>query len=283
MLSSDFDIIAITETWLKPSVQNNEFFDSSYLVYRCDRSEFNSLKCRGGGVLVAVKSKYKSECLQLLNCDHLEVVVVKIKINTITLFIFCIYIPSGSLINVYDSVISAIETFFETVNMCDNDLFLLLGDFNLPNCNWVSHGDFANVYVPISSGYISDFLNSLHSFGLFQINNSRNFMDRILDLAFVNRFEDFNINLNLFPLVKIDPFHVPFEISLNVNNTSSHYQMVNDMCYDFKQANFHSLNSFFLNLTWTNIFKNSSIDTIVENLYEMFSIGLDLFVKKKVS
>lgn len=91
--------------------------------------------------------KYKSKCFQLLNFDHLEVVVVKIKINTFTLYIFWIYILYGSLFNVYDSVISALYTFFETSNICDSDLFILLGDFNLQNCNWVSHCDFPNVYV----------------------------------------------------------------------------------------------------------------------------------------
>lgn len=124
LLSSDFDVIAITETWLKPTVLNNELFDSSYLVYRCDRSELNSLKCRGGGVLVAVKSKYKSECFQLLNFDHLEVVVVKIKINTLTLYIFCIYIYHPDLYSMFMIVLLVLWIHFLKQVICVTMIYL---------------------------------------------------------------------------------------------------------------------------------------------------------------
>ncbi len=50
-----YDIITITETWLKISHMNNEFISNSYIVFRKDRSESSIEAGRGGGVLIAVR------------------------------------------------------------------------------------------------------------------------------------------------------------------------------------------------------------------------------------
>ena len=49
ILSRDFDLRAITETWLSNSILNGEILPSNYTIYRRDRAS------RGGGVLLAVK------------------------------------------------------------------------------------------------------------------------------------------------------------------------------------------------------------------------------------
>ena len=59
--ASEFDVIALTETWLRDSVFDAEIFNNNYQVFRCDRSSSDSCKSRGGGVLIAVKSKFYSE------------------------------------------------------------------------------------------------------------------------------------------------------------------------------------------------------------------------------
>ena len=51
----DFDIIGISETWLKEDVSSSELFPSNFVVFRKDR-DFEILnKSRGGGVLLGVK------------------------------------------------------------------------------------------------------------------------------------------------------------------------------------------------------------------------------------
>lgn len=38
ILSSSYDIIILTETWLTPHIFNGELIDERYTVYRCDRN-----------------------------------------------------------------------------------------------------------------------------------------------------------------------------------------------------------------------------------------------------
>ena len=63
---SETDIIILNETWLKPSILNNEIMPNNlYKVFRCDRSNYthpmdpsnpNKFRKNGGGILIAIKS-----------------------------------------------------------------------------------------------------------------------------------------------------------------------------------------------------------------------------------
>lgn len=53
----NYDLIALTETWLTPQQLSNEYFCSDYVVFRCDRSSSTSNHLRAGGVLIAVPRK----------------------------------------------------------------------------------------------------------------------------------------------------------------------------------------------------------------------------------
>ena len=63
---SEPDIIILNETWLKPSILNNEIMPNNlYKVFRCDRSDYthpmdpsnpNRFRKNGGGILIAIKS-----------------------------------------------------------------------------------------------------------------------------------------------------------------------------------------------------------------------------------
>ena len=55
--SKQYDLIAITETWLNDSISNNELLPSDkYYIYRRDRE----LPSRGGGVMLAVGRSLQS-------------------------------------------------------------------------------------------------------------------------------------------------------------------------------------------------------------------------------
>lgn len=282
-MSSDYDIIALSETWLHSGVESKELFGDDYSVFRCDRSHLNSTKKRGGGVLIAIKSKFISDSISLVAFQSLEVVVVKVCIKSLTIFIICVYIPSPSPLNIYENFIVGLNSFFSSTKIGANGIILLLGDLNLFCCSWLPHDDFDNVFVPVSSGIFSNFIDNIQSLGLFQINNVLNHMDRLLDLAFVNILNDIQLQPCTFSLVKIDIFHVPFEILIEfpINNTTNNNN--DEMYFDLKKTDFKSLNIYFHNTTWDNLFTDSHIDNIVNNLYQVFDVGFELFVKKKKS
>ena len=68
LLQEDYDIIALTETWLVNEINNSEIFDKRYDVIRKDR---DNKKKRGGGVLLALKKNI-----------HFQVIYIYIMIKT---------------------------------------------------------------------------------------------------------------------------------------------------------------------------------------------------------
>lgn len=46
-----------------------------------------------------------------------------------------------------------------------------------------------------------------------------NFMDWLLDLAYVNSFNDVIITKSTIPLVSVDKIHVPYEVNFLFNST----------------------------------------------------------------
>lgn len=78
------DIIALTETWLHPNIQDNELFDQAnhFTVYRFDRDTRH-----GGGVLLAVRKEIPSSVVHLSN--NIETVWAVVQIAHQKLFWEC--------------------------------------------------------------------------------------------------------------------------------------------------------------------------------------------------
>ena len=55
---ADIDILFLTETWLDPSIDNEEVNIPGYYLLRLDRDR-SVCKSRGGGVCVYIRNKYK--------------------------------------------------------------------------------------------------------------------------------------------------------------------------------------------------------------------------------
>ncbi len=72
MYSADYDIVAITETWLNSTISSLEFLPYGYDIYRKDRDDRI-----GGGVLLAVRNTIAvKSCLDLPG----ETVAIEIKL-----------------------------------------------------------------------------------------------------------------------------------------------------------------------------------------------------------
>ena len=85
--SKDYDIIAITETWLSDNILDQEIIPTGYTIYRNDRSS------RGGGVMLAVKHSIPSHALNILMesktlCAHIG--------NENSISLCLVYIPPNS-------------------------------------------------------------------------------------------------------------------------------------------------------------------------------------------
>lgn len=122
------DLLAFTETWLHPDVNDNEIIpdNNSYNIYRNDRVDR-----RGGGVLLAVKKTLTS---YLINSNSaLEIVWVVIAVNSIKILTGVCYRPPDScstfVSELQDSIIKATQ-------LSNTNTIYLLGDFNFPLIDW---------------------------------------------------------------------------------------------------------------------------------------------------
>ena len=80
------DIIAITETWLKPDIPNSDIIPDYFSVYRKDRPGVE----RGGGVLIAVNNNLLSSVCTELDTEC-EILWVKIELTTAKDFHFGVF------------------------------------------------------------------------------------------------------------------------------------------------------------------------------------------------
>ena len=80
MLTNDYDIIALTKTWLNDTVFSAEFSSEDRLIYRKDRDRAITGKSQGGGVLIAIRNNYTVTELKLFN-DEQEAISVKVDLN----------------------------------------------------------------------------------------------------------------------------------------------------------------------------------------------------------
>ncbi|KAG8246961.1 hypothetical protein J6590_072964 [Homalodisca vitripennis] len=104
ILGEDFDLIALTETWLEPGISSSEIFDARYEVFRKDRDQMATGKGRGGGVLLAVHRRVSAVLMtHPLIADDLDLLLVRLTLPPPqgTVLVSLLYIPPGRSAHLY--------------------------------------------------------------------------------------------------------------------------------------------------------------------------------------
>ena len=93
LISSNYDILCLTETWLTSHVPDEAVFLKEFELHRADRHSV--AKTKHGGVLIAVKHKLNhSRCK--INFAHDGFICVSIDLAGTVLQICCIYYKTGA-------------------------------------------------------------------------------------------------------------------------------------------------------------------------------------------
>ncbi|RYE20091.1 MAG: hypothetical protein EOP45_11600, partial [Sphingobacteriaceae bacterium] len=174
------DIYALSETSLCNGISSSEYFDANYNVFRKDRYEGTSSTSRGGGVLIAINSRFICETVPLLDTSNIDCVCVKIVLNRSTnLFIHNAYIPPNSSPDLYAAHLNAINKLHSL--SAESDIILVVGDFNIPKVEWEhdidEFGDESNVMLPNcahlepSFNHNAEFIFDINELGMYQIND----------------------------------------------------------------------------------------------------------------
>lgn len=135
------DIIVLTETWLKPSLDNQIFSLSEYKIIRRDRTlkhVNNGPYIRGGGVACLIHNSLKVKVLHISASDHLnqpEFLIVDVTLRTGShLLLSCIYRrPRGMFLTEFFEVYSKLAPNFKNI--------IITGDLN---CNLLENSYVTN-------------------------------------------------------------------------------------------------------------------------------------------
>lgn len=279
--ATDYDFICVTESWLTPDFYDREYFDSRYVVFRCDRSHEESGATRGGGVMVAVRTKlmplrrnWPTPPRAASDCVWLS---IPLNIDNKYLNIACIYIPHGP------GYRDALEGFFncasDIFNDRPNDIFLIVGDFNVSEAVWQGTPTFSKLLQKGGDFAVKALRDFLAFTNLQQFNGAYNVNNRILDLVMSN------ITCKVMscsqPLTQEDAHHKSIEICLNIDN----FKTLNSFptySYNFHAADFDCLNNELKNINWLKLFETLNLDECVSKFYEILRNVIAKFVPRKI-
>ena len=271
MLTCDYDIIVLCETWLAGDILDSELFCDRYLVYRRDResSGFHNNKS-GGGVLIAV-SKRLSSC-RLCNCESkCEDVWVSVDIyidNKLEkLFICGVYIPPPVQRHI-------LEHFLDGANrVLEKSVFsLIMGDFNLGSIEWT--GSVGSPLIPSlnkNSMYEHMLLDFIALNNLNQYNCILNDRGRILDLVLSNISVN-DLGLCVSPLTNVDTYHPPLEFQLLCGKGQDILRNNHEPRYKFHKANYCNIVQELKEILWCEkLSQCSDVNAMVELFYDILN------------
>ena len=280
--TNQFEVYSLTETWLNDEICSSEYFDSSFNVFRKDRYQTGSALKLGGGVLIAVRSHITCSEVFIENSTSIECICVKLSLNNATnVFIFDSYIPPNSSKHIYQMHFNAVKSIYSSCRA--SDVFVLTGDFNIPNASWSLEND-SNILLPghIDPPHAAEFIGEILHLGLYQVNCIRNTYNRQLDLVFTNDPENLQVSVPP-PLVKIETHHPPILLSFewHFNSQSSDTQI---STRNFKKGNYCELNKF-LSSSRLEYQLNNHLVTLEDKVSILFNIlneAIDRFIPKQV-
>lgn len=271
-----FEVIALTETWLDDRTNNAEIICGKYNVLRYDRNFSASNTKRGGGVLIAVDNKYKFTQLKLdyirEQSPLIDVVGVSIVVNHIKLLIFVVYVPPALSCAYYSRFFES----FETLNYLNEKSVVFLGDFNIPEYKQCLSTNNITPHTLV----LQEFVNFYNFVQFNHISNSNN---RLLDLIFSNNAVTVNKSDEI--LLNEDAHHPALVIGCSIAKSYNHNKVgnKNTQSYNFRKANFPLLYETILHSDWSLLNNFDDVNAACCKFYEMFYEILDSNVPKFVS
>lgn len=270
VLSHNYDIIILTETWLHENISDSEFMDARYRVFRCDRDRARSGRCDGGGVLVAVRRELgatlraRTAAMSSAHSPLVDHILIELRSRTYCCVISAVYIPPNLNSDIY---LTHFDSLFDELQSADVNDFVIIGDYNLPSIEWRDCGTHLEPVSSTNDCITNKQLINLMSFlNGRQINRCRNARNRVLDL-FITNIREATTAPSLLPLVLPDDHHPPFYGLLPTNKYSSKLAAQPKTQFHYNRANFDNINRDILEIDWST-FLGAEAETAVSLFYE---------------
>nr|AEM44817.1 unknown [Pectinophora gossypiella] len=271
ILSCDFDIIVITETWLIPEISDSEFIDQRYVTFRCDRDRNATSKMDGGGVMIAVLRSlnpvYVLSSPTVGDSRYLEHVLVCIPSSDRNKrhIISAVYISNNSPTSVYEDFFKGL---LDIINDPYTDTYLLLGDYNIPKANWITNTRNNRLICTGTSATCLSIRNFMTLCAASQYNFLKNCHQRTLDLLISNT--NCSVLPVTVPLLKLDDYHPAFSTILTID-----IKIISKMTrksltkYNYRKADYENINRALTEIDWNSLLVNLPAEEALDNLYEV--------------
>jgi hypothetical protein len=200
----------------------------------------------GGGVLIAVSNELSPSSLDLdfirLEQADFDIVACEIKLGKSKLILACFYIPPEGSASSYMELATTMNMIYSAGETGDEYLFY--GDANLRGVKWVESEMSEDIFDPVNLNDTQlNFLNDIHSMGLFQICNKVNVYGNVLDLVFTSLTSNFILNEAELTLTdKVSCFHKILSLNYYFDDEVQNLSSSRIITYDFANANYESLN-----------------------------------------
>lgn len=259
VLTSNYDIIAITESGLNGSINDGEIIPPTHKILRCDRADGR----KQGGVFLAVSSRFEMSAVPIDNVDTalFEIFCAKIYHKCKLLCLCCVvYIPPKCDSSEYMHLFRILEM---VCIGCEN--VIVVGDFNLPS---------SVIEVQNYFQYVSAFCGSR------QANNVSNINNRTLDLVLTKFMAcDLEVRMSDEPLLDVDVKHPPLDIKISVspgqckipkslgdNKVVANSEFRN--VWNLKKCNFTILYERLQTLDWTPLYDIKNMQVALNYFYK---------------
>ncbi|KAL0819973.1 hypothetical protein ABMA28_007970 [Loxostege sticticalis] len=275
LANSNYDIIILTETWLKDNISNSELFDGRYIVYRRDRSVSRfQRKSDGGGVLIAVSNRFGS--CRMYNweseCEDLWVTVTIPNTKPlVTLTLCAVYLSPPVQRPALEHFVGNCHSVLEennSRNVC------LIGDFNQGKISWNSSGMEPTPQLSNLNQYFVDFTTVSN---LNQFNKVLNSKNRLLDLVLTD-LATCSVEEAVDILSTVDPLHPPISIVIPTHN-EPHLRSNLIQKRNFYRANYTDINEYLSQIDWDDLLSvEADVNKMTDTFYEVIADTIAKFV-----
>lgn len=272
ILSNNYDVIVLVETWLVASVNTAELVDSRYTVFRRDRDRILTGKMDGGGVLVAVRKELAASRLDDWENNPIEQIFVSIPVRSLNLIICAVYIPPVSPATVYDIFSKNLENVFSSE---PNNMFCVLGDLNLPSLAWSFPEGCSQGLASSNTAASHTLLQTMSLMSLIQYNCIPNHNNKYLDLIFYSR--EIKVARSDNPLLSEDRHHPALEFDISsviqpkIKNNKERRR-------NFRKADYTQINNDISCIDWKSETTNLSAEEAVDRFYVIINNIIDKFI-----
>ena len=246
--------MAITETWLKPTITDACVQIKNYNIFRSDRE--SALR---GGVLLYIHQNISIDTTDCFDDGVCEGVICLSKARKC--IISCIYRPPSATQNSFDNLLKFLTQFITKHNVLDKMNTFIFGDFNIPNFQCESQ----NSYCPIGfTNSLTDFMRD-HFLEQFVREGTRgnNLLDLFLsdDPDFVKYVKVRDTDMSDHKIIYI--YNSFFQKSilkppiLIKENPELNFSQLN-----LNTANFQNINRDISKVNWKHIFSKTDINEI---------------------